>query len=141
MPIPRIAVLPVDTPPGALNADLATAAPVLTDAIIASLSRLTGSRADVLTRGETAALSGERRTLDAVRALRAEYLLDVSLRPSAGPLRVRATLAHVGGAVLWTTELRLPHQDLATLDVDIAPGIAHHVAQALVPAAVRIARR
>jgi len=138
---PTIAVLPVETPPGTLNANLAELSPVLTDAIVAKLSTLAGTRARVLSRPETEALHGERRTLAGVSALGADYLVDVSMRPtSAGPIRVHATLVHVSGGIVWTADYNIAPDDLPDVDSIIAPGIARRVAEALVPAAMRRAR-
>jgi len=135
---PTIAVLPVDTPAGSLNADLAEISPVFTDAIVAKLSTLAGARARVLARPQTEALHGDRRTLAAVSALGADYLVDVSMRPTAaGSVRVHATLVHVSGGILWTADYIVAPADLANVDTIIAPGIARRVAEALVPAATR----
>jgi len=135
---PTIAVLPVDTPPGALNANLAELSPVFTDAIVARLSTLAGTRAKVLTRPDTEALHGDRRTLAGVSALGADYLVDVSMRPTAaGHISVRARLVNVSGGILWTADYNIPQADLADVGAALAPGIARRVAEALVPAATR----
>ena len=135
---PTIAVLPVDTPPGTLNANLAELGPVFTDAIVARLSTLAGTRAKVLSRPDTEALHGDDRTLAGVRALGADYLVDVSMRPTAaGSVRVHATLVNVSGGILWTADYDISPADLADVDTIIAPGIARRVADALVPAARR----
>ena len=137
--VPRIAVLPVEAPPGVLNAGLAEIGQVLTESIIGKLRSMTGRHAVVLTRTDTAGLRGEDRTLAGVVRLGAEYLVDVSLRPTAGPIRVHAQLANVSGSIMWSTDYDLELTDLESLQLSVAQRIARRVAEQVVPSATRTA--
>jgi TolB-like protein len=137
---PRIAVLPVEAPPGVLNAGLAEIGQVLTESIIGKLQSMTGSRAIVLTKADTEELRGESRTLAGVVGLGVEYFVDVSLRPAAGPVRVHARLANVSGSILWSTDYDLEVADLESLQITVAQRIARRVAEEVVPSKTAIAR-
>lgn len=139
-PAPRIAVLPVEAPPGVLNAGLAEIGQVLTDSIIGKLQSMTGRHAQVLAKAETEALRGEGRTLAGVGRLGAQYFVDVSLRPTAGPVRVHAQLASVSGSILWSTDYELDAPDLESLELTVAQRIARRVAEEVVPSKTRMAR-
>jgi TolB-like protein len=136
---PKIAVLPVEAPPGVLNVGLAEMGHVLTESIIGKLQSMTGRHAVVLTKSETAELRGEQRTLAGVVRLGAEYLVDVSLRQTAGTVRVHAQLANVSGSILWSTDYDLEPADLEPLQLTVAQRIARRVAEEVVPSATRIA--
>ena len=137
---PRIAVLPVEAPPGVLNAGLAEIGHVLTESIIGKLQSMTGRHAVVLPRTETAELRGEGRTLAGVGKLGAEYFVDVSLRPTAGPVRVQVQLANVSGSILWSTDYELDPVELDSVHLTVAQRIARRVAEEVIPSATRIAR-
>ncbi len=136
-PAPRIAVLPVEAPPGVLNAGLAEIGQVLTESIIGKLQSMTGRHAQVLAKAETEALRGEGRTLAGVGRLGAQYFVDVSLRPTAGPVWVHAQLASVSGSILWSTDYELDAPDLESLELTVAQRIARRVAEEVVPSATR----
>jgi DNA-binding winged helix-turn-helix (wHTH) protein/TolB-like protein len=138
-PPPSIVVLPI--PVAADEPGLARVAETLTEGVIGELATLAAPRIRVASRLQSETLRGRDVDLDAIRALRADFFVAVTLRRIGGPVRVHAKLAHASGWILWSTDYDLDPASLAALQTDIAVSIARKAAYEIVPPSPESARR
>ena len=121
--MPRVAVLPIET--AADQPGLAAPAALFTETLTGDLSRASRERVEVLSRLAANHLRGERRTLEELGALPADFLVDASLRRLGGAVRLHAKLvARSDFRIHWLRDIDLPAADLEVRSIEVSRQLA-----------------
>lgn len=114
----------------------------LTEEMIAELGRLCGARIGVLARWSSMLFRDGGRTVREIGdALRADYLLEGSVRREGERVRITARLVETAGEThLWAETYERPVADCLSVQADVAKRIAVSLASELMPAARELPR-
>ena len=128
-----LAVLPFENLQGDPNHDYL--ADGLTEETIVGLGQFDPDRLSVIGRRSSMAYRGTRKNLSEIgRELGADYLLEGSVRASAGRFRVTATLVRADDQVqIWTAAFERESNDLLGLQAELGRAIAGQIQLRLTP--------